>query len=131
MTQPPFTVPLETIPSCFEGIIPASIATVAADGTPNITYLSVVTRVDSEHVALSRQFFKKTGENAEQNHFAQVQVIEPLTGRQFSLDLEYERTETAGPIFERMRMKLDAVAAFEGMEQIFQLRGTDICRVTR
>ena len=126
----PFAFPLETIPSCFEGIIPASIATVAADGTPNITYLSVVTRVDSEHVALSRQFFKKTGENAEENRLAQIHVIEPLTGRQFSLDLEYERTETSGPIFERMRTKLDAVAAFEGMEQVFQLRGTDICRVT-
>ena len=121
--------PLESIPSCFEGIIPSSIGTVASDGTPNVTYLSVVTRVDSNHVALSRQFFKKTEENAEHNHLAQIQVIEPETGRQFQLDLEYERTETEGPNFERMRTKLDAVAAFEGMEQVFKLRGTDICKV--
>lgn len=122
---------LDSIASCFEGIIPSSIATVAADGTPNITYLSVVARIDSDHVALSRQFFKKTEENALASRLAQVQVIEPATGRQFQLDLEYERTETEGPNFERMRTKLDAVAAIEGMDQVFSLRGTDICRVLR
>jgi putative methionine-R-sulfoxide reductase with GAF domain len=129
VTTTALTVPLEEIPSCFEGIIPSSICTVAADGTPNITYISVVTRVDESHVALSRQFFKKTEENAAVNPLAQVQVLEPATGRAFQLDLEFERTETAGPMFERMRTKLDAVAAFEGMEQVFRLKGVDICRV--
>jgi hypothetical protein len=122
-------VALEDIPTCFEGIIPSSICTVGEDGWPNITYLSVVTRVDSNHVALSRQFFKKTEENTNFNPFAQVQLLEPNTGRQFRLDLEYERTETQGPLFERMRTKLDAVAAHEGMEQVFRLRGVDICKV--
>lgn len=122
---------LEDIPACFEGIIPSSICTVAADGTPNITYLSVVSRIDNDHVALSRQFFKKTEENADVNPFAQVQLVEPHTGRHFQLDLEFERTETSGPLFERMRLKLDAVAAFEGMGQVFKLRGTDICKVRR
>ena len=122
-------VRLEDISSCFEGIIPCSICTVAADGTPNITYISVVQRVDSDHVALSRQFFKKTEENTIVNPYAQVQLSEPRTGRQFILDLEYERTETRGPLFERMKTNLDAVAAAEGMQQIFTLRGTDICRV--
>lgn len=129
MSERPLTYPLESIPSCFEGIVPASIGTVAADGTPNITFLSVVARLDSNHVALSRQFFKKTEQNAEHNHLAQIQVVEPETGRQFQLDLEFERTETEGPLFERMRTKLDAVAAFEGMDQVFKLRGTDICKV--
>lgn len=124
------SVRLEDIPSCFEGIIPSSICTVAADGTPNITYISVVYRLDEEHVVLSRQFFKKTEENTGVNPLAQVQLVEPSTGRQFLLDLEYERTETSGPTFERMRTKLDAVAAHEGMDQVFELRGVDICRVT-
>lgn len=125
----PLSVPLEDIPSCFEGIIPSSICTVAADGIPNITYISVVTRVDETHVALSRQFFKKTEENALVNPLAQVQVIEPSTGRAFQLDLEFERNETEGPMFERMRTKLDAVAAYEGMEQVFKLKGVDVCKV--
>jgi adenylate cyclase len=90
------SVRLEDIPSCFEGIIPSSICTVAADGTPNITYISVVYRLDEEHVVLSRQFFKKTEENTGVNPLAQVQLVEPSTGRQFLLDLEYERTETSG-----------------------------------
>lgn len=124
-----FQVRLEEIPSCFEGIIPSSICTVSSDGMPNITYISVVHRIDAEHVALSRQFFKKTEDNTTVNPLAQVQVIEPETGRQFLLDLEYERTETSGPLFERMKTKLDAVAAHEGMEQIFRLKGTDVCRV--
>ncbi|MEO8540900.1 MAG: GAF domain-containing protein, partial [bacterium] len=129
MSQPALQYALESIPSCFEGIIPSSICTVAPDGTPNLTYLSVVTRIDESHVALSRQFFKKTEENANLNPLAQIQVVEPETGRQFQLDLEYERTETKGPLFERMKMKLDAVAAWEGMDQVFNLRGTDVCRV--
>ena len=63
---------LEDIPSCFEGIIPSAICTVAADGTPNVTYISVVHRIDDDHVALSRQFFKKTDENTDVNPYAQV-----------------------------------------------------------
>ncbi|HEV8573210.1 MAG TPA: GAF domain-containing protein [Dehalococcoidia bacterium] len=122
-------VRLDDIPSCFEGIIPAAIATVAHDGTPNVTYLSVVQLVDDQHVALSRQFFKKTDDNTRVNPYAQVCVIEPETGRLFLLDLVYDRTDTEGPLFERMRTKLDAVAAHEGMANVFKLKGTDICRV--
>ena len=129
MSTSALSVPLEDIPSCFEGIIPSSICTVSAGGVPNVTYISVVTRVDEGHVALSRQFFKKTEENAAINPRAQVQVLEPATGRAFQLDLEFERTDTDGPMFERMRTKLDAVAAHEGMEQVFKLKGVDICRV--
>jgi adenylate cyclase len=120
---------LDDISSCFEGIIPAAIATLAEDGTPNVTYLSVVQRVDAGHVALSRQFFKKTDENTRINPYAQVCVLEPETGRTFLLDLVYERTETEGLLFERMRTKLDAVAAHQGMANVFKLKGTDICRV--
>ena len=122
-------VRLADIPSCFEGIIPAAIATVADDGTPNCTYISIVHRIDDSHVALSRQFFKKTDENTIANPHAQVLLVEPPTGRLYELDLVYERTETEGPLFERMRTKLDAVAAHEGLTNIFKLKGTDICRV--
>ena len=120
---------LEDIASCFEGVVPSSICTVGADGMPNVTFLSVVSRIDSDHVALSRQFFNKTDANTHANPYAAVSVIEPETGRQFRLDLVYERTETSGPLFERMATRLDAVAASEGMSNVFSLRGVDICRV--
>jgi adenylate cyclase len=124
------TIPLDSIPGCFEGIIPAAIATVGDDGMPNVTYLSVVHKIDDNHVALSRQFFKKTDENTAVNPLAQVGLIDPDTCRQYLLDLEFERSETEGTRFERMRTRLDAVAAHEGMTNIFALRSVDICRVT-
>ena len=127
----PLDVPLESIPSCWEGVIPAAICTVSEDGTPNVTYLSIVHRVDERHVALSRQFFKKTDENTQRNPLAEVVVIEVDTGRLFNLDLRYERTETEGPLFERMRTHLDAVALESGMANVFTLKGVDICEVTQ
>jgi adenylate cyclase len=123
------STPLDAIPTCFEGEIPSPICTMAADGMPNVTYLSVVQLVDDTHVVLSRQFFNKTDQNTVVEPRAQVQVVEPETGRQFRLDLLYERTETHGPLFERMKTRLDAVSSQEGMTEIFVLVGTDICRV--
>lgn len=127
----PLEVSLDAIPSCFEGVVPAAICTVGEDGAPNVTYLSIVHRVDDRHVALSRQFFKKTDENTKRNPLAQVEVIEVDTGRMFTLDLKYERTETEGPLFERMRTHLDAVALESGMANVFLLKGVDICEVTQ
>jgi hypothetical protein len=122
-------VRLEDIPACFEGVIPAAIATVGEDGMPNVTFLSVVHIVDEEHVALSRQFFNKTDRNTVANPKAEVVVVDPETGYLFLLRLVYERTESEGPLFERMRTMLDAVAAHEGMTNVFKLKGTDVCRV--
>ena len=122
-------VPLEEIASCFEGVIPSPFCTCSADGMPNITYLSIVHRVDSNHVALSFQFFNKTRKNLMENPQAQVILVEPATFRQFQLDLVYECTLTEGPVFERMRVHVDAVASQTGMTGIFALRGADIYRV--
>ncbi len=128
-TEARFDFPLDAIPSCWEGVVPAAICTVGEDGDPNVTYLSIVHRVDDRHVALSRQFFKKTDENTQRNPLAQVQLVESDTGRLFSLDLRYERTETEGPLFERMRTHLDAIALDAGLANVFKLKGVDICEV--
>jgi hypothetical protein len=123
------SVPLESILSCFEGVIPSPIATCSAEGTPNITYLSIVHYVDSERIALSRQFFSKTRANLDANPRAQVRVVEPETFQQYTLDLHYLHTETEGTIFEAMKANLDAVASQQGMGDVFRLRGVDIHRV--
>lgn len=123
------SVPLEDIETCFEGVIPSPFCTCSASGMPNITYLSVVHRLDSNHVALSFQFFNKSRKNLLENPKAQVLVVEPATFRQFQLDLVYEATLTEGPIFERLRVNLDAVASQIGMSHIFSLRGADIFQV--
>jgi hypothetical protein len=58
-----------------------------------------------------------------------VLLVEPATFRQFQLDLVYEATLTEGPIFDRLRIHLDAVASQIGMSHIFSLRGADIFQV--
>src|SRR5262245_49672964 len=91
------TVPLDHIASCFEGVIPATICSCDREGTPNLTYLSLVHRVDADHVGLSWQFFNKTRNNILENPSVQVIVTAPQTFEQFRLDLHYERTDTGGP----------------------------------
>jgi adenylate cyclase len=121
---------LHRVRLCFEGAVPAVIATAAADGTPNITYLSRVQAVDDERVALSNQFFSKTARNLAENPRASVLLIDPTTFDEFRLSLVYERTERRGPVFERLRRDVDALAAMEGMPpDVFKLRAADIYRV--
>lgn len=118
-TASPPAVALESITSCLEGIIPASICTCCQDGTPNLTYLSIDHLVDRLHVGLSYQFFNKTRENVLQNPFVQVVVVSPTNLHQYRLDLRYERTETGGALFDRLKTRLDAVASQTGMSRIF------------
>jgi GAF domain/Pyridoxamine 5'-phosphate oxidase len=124
-----FAVPLESIASCFEGIIPSPICSCSKDGVPNLTYLSIVHRLDAAHVGLSCQFFNKTRRNIAENPRAQVIVVSPETADQYRLDLAYERTETEGAAFDRMKARLEAIASQSGMSHVFALRGLDIYRV--
>src|SRR5271169_82294 len=123
------TVPLESIGPCFEGMIPASICSCSREGTPNLTYLSIVHLLDARHVGLSYQFFNKTRANILENPQAQVLLVSPETLGQYRLDLRYVRTETEGPSFERMKIRLDAVASQSGMSGVFKLRGVDVFEV--
>jgi putative methionine-R-sulfoxide reductase with GAF domain len=45
------------------------------------------------------------------------------------MQLEYQRTDTEGPVFERLRAKLMGVASHVGMDKVFHLRGADIYQV--
>jgi adenylate cyclase len=120
---------LQDLRDCFEGAVPAVIATASADGIPNVTYLSRVRVVDDERVALSNQFFSKTVRNLAENPRASVVLIEPTTYDQYRLSLVYERTDRRGPVFERLREDVDAIAALQGVQDVFKLRSADIYRV--
>jgi adenylate cyclase len=122
-------VRLDQVRDCLEGVLPAVIATCAADGTPNVTYLSKVMYVDAEHVALSNQFFSKTSANLRQNPQAQVTLIQPSTGRQLRLDVRFVRCEEQGELFEQLRAEIDAIASLMGMQAVFRLRSVEVCRV--
>jgi hypothetical protein len=120
---------LHAIRPCFEGAVPAVIATCALDGTPNVSYISEVHYVDRQHVALSFQFFSKTRQNVLENPRATVLVIHPDTGAQYKLAVRYLRTEDSGPLFECMKAKLAGIASHSGMTGVFRLRGSDVYRV--
>jgi Pyridoxamine 5'-phosphate oxidase len=109
--------------------VPALMATCAADGTPNVTVISQVYYVDDSHVALSFQFFNKTARNVRENPRAWAGVTDFFGQVDWMLDLEFERSETDGPIFDAMDMKIEAIASATGMSGIFKLRAADIYRV--
>lgn len=117
------------IRACLECLLPASVGSASDDGRPNVTWLSLVHRLDETHVGLSRQFFRKTSQNILVNRKLQVLMLHPGNGRQYQLNLEHEHTETEGPRYERMRTRLDAVASQSGMSRVFRLKGLDVCRV--
>ena len=120
---------LRELGPCFEGEVPAIIATASADGTPNITHLSKVHFVDDEHVGLSDQFFSKTNRNLCENPYACVLVLDPHTYDEYRLILRYERSERRGKLFDRVERDIEAIAALCGMQGVFRLRGVDIYRV--
>lgn len=122
-------VGLDQVRDCMEGVLPAVVATCAADGWPNVTYLSKVMYVDAEHVALSNQFFSKTVANVRENPQAQITLIRPSDGRQVRIDAVLSRSETAGELFEQVRAEIDAIASIMHMESVFCLRSVDVYRV--
>ena len=85
--------------------------------------------VDEGHVALSFQFFSKTIQNVRENPRAFVCLHDPAGHTHWVLDLEFQRSETEGPIFDVMDMQIEAIASATGMSGIFKLRAADIYRV--
>jgi predicted pyridoxine 5'-phosphate oxidase superfamily flavin-nucleotide-binding protein len=122
-------VSLRRLHACFEGAVPAVIATASAEGTPNVTYLSKVRFVDDERVALSNQFFSKTVRNLAENPRGSLLLVDPHTYDEWRLTLVYERTEKRGAIFEQLREDVAVAAEFHHMEGVFRLRGADVYRV--
>ncbi|MCU6616626.1 GAF domain-containing protein [Achromobacter mucicolens] len=112
-----------------DGGIPPTLCSVSADGIPHVNLLSHVEYVDTNHVALTFQFFNQSRKNILATRRASLMVEDPRSGGGLGLQLRYVRTETEGPVFERLRAKLAGIAAHSGMEDVFRLRGADIYAV--
>jgi adenylate cyclase len=122
-------IPLETLTPCFQGLLPAWLSTCSRDGVPNVAILSHVDYVDARHIALSNQFFNKSKRNVLENPKAFVRIIDPDTFQVYGLRLRYVRTETAGPQFESMRLRIEAIASHSGVKGLFRLLGADVFEV--
>ena len=119
----------EAVRTVLDNGVPGLMVTCSADGTPNATIISQVYYVDETHVALSFQFFNKTIRNVRENPRAWVGVTDHMGQADWTLDLEFERSETNGPIFDAMDMQIEAIASATGMSGIFKLRAADVYRV--
>ncbi|HJS57615.1 MAG TPA: pyridoxamine 5'-phosphate oxidase family protein [Vicinamibacteria bacterium] len=109
--------------------VPATIVTCSRDGWPNATIISQVYYVDATQVALSFQFFNKTIRNVRENPRAFVCLNDVAGSANWILQLEFDHSENAGPVFDEMDMRIEAIASATGMSGIFKLRAADIYRV--
>lgn len=119
----------EEIRPVLDNGVPAVMVTCSADGIPNVTVISQVYYVDETHAALSFQFFSKTIRNVRENPRAYVMVNDIIGQASWVLELEFQHSETEGPIFDAMDMQIEAIASASGMSGIFKLRAADIYRV--
>jgi adenylate cyclase len=124
-------VPLESIRSAFQGVIPSPVATASAAGEPHSTYLSIVWYVDEERIALSNQFMGTTVTNLRENPEVVLRVVDPASVTEYEIAALHLHSETSGPVFEAMRTQLEVVAEQSGMQDVFRLRSAEILRVTR
>ena len=119
----------DEIKPAMQGVIPSVVVTCSLDGEPNTTIISQVYYVDADHMALSFQFFNKTIRNVRENPNACVYITNPETFEGWVLEIKYDHSETEGPIFEEMDMKIEAIASMTGMSGIFKLKASDIYKV--
>jgi hypothetical protein len=119
----------EEIKTVMQNGIPAIMATCSAEGVPNTTIISQVYFVDWSHVALSFQFFNKTTRNVRENPHASVSLNDIEGYTSWNLQIEFDHSETEGPIFDEMDMQIEAIASATGMSGIFKLKAADIYQV--
>ena len=109
--------------------VPVVIATCSADGAPNVAIVSQVYYVDEKRVALSCQFFNKTTRNVRENPKASIILNDVEHRRRWMLAVEFDHSETEGPIFDEMDMTIEAIASATGMSGIFKLKSADLYAV--
>src|SRR5262245_61086123 len=112
-----------------QGIVPSALVTSSKNGIPNVAIISQAYYVDDTHVALSFQFFNKTIKNVRENPKACLQIIHPGSFDSWDLEIEFDRSETEGDLFDQMDMQLEAIASMTGLSGIFKLRAADVYKI--
>jgi hypothetical protein len=117
------------IKSALEGVLPSYIITVSKHGFPTNTSLSQVCYVDERHIALPVQTVIKDSQILQEVPDICAEVVDPVTLRNWNLELKYLGTVEQGPIFEKMAVKVAKLFSLVGMEDLFHLKGAEIYEV--
>jgi hypothetical protein len=117
------------IKHALEGVFPSYIFTVSKDGFQTNTSLSQVCYVDERHIALPVQTFMKACQNVQEVPIIIAEVVDPVTLRNWNLELKYLSTVDQGPIFQKMAVKLAQIFSLVGMEDLFHIKGAEIYEV--
>src|SRR5262245_52926436 len=105
------------------------MATAAADGTPDVTYVPSVHIVDEHRLATATEFLPFAPRNLAENPIASMLVTDAVTYDEYRLTLRFERREPRGAAFDRLRADLDVIATMTGMKFLRSLRAAEIYRV--
>ena len=119
----------DEIRQVMENGVPVILATCSRDGAPNVSIVSQVYYVDPTRIAISFQFFNKTIRNVRENPQASVVLNDLERKERWVLSVDYDHSETDGPIFDAMNLQIEAIATATGMSGIFKLRSADLYRV--
>lgn len=119
----------DDIREVMENGVPVVLATCSRDGVPNVSIVSQVYYVDPGRIAISFQFFNKTIRNVRENPQASVVLNDLQRRERWVLRVEYDHSESDGPIFDAMNLQIEAIATATGMSGIFKLRSADLYRV--
>jgi hypothetical protein len=117
------------IKQALEDVFPSYIIAVSKDGFPTNTLLSQVCYVDERHIALPVQTFNKACQHVKEVPDMFAEVVDPVTLRNWNLELKYLSTVEQGPIFEKMAVKLAKIFSLFEMEDLFHLKGAEIYEV--
>ena len=112
-----------------QSVVPSTMATVSADGVPNLTYVSQVFYVDDNHVAISVQYMNKSWNNLSENPNLTIILTHPATIKMWKMDLVFKEIRYDGPVFDNMDMQLTAIASMYKVSEHFLLKAILICEV--
>jgi hypothetical protein len=122
-------IPLSALERAFAGVTFPVLATSTADGVPHVAYLPSVHIVDEDRLAFGTEFIPHAARNLVENPAVSVLVVDSRSYDEYRLMLRFERRETRGAVFERLRNELDVIAALTGLQALSNLRAAEIYRV--
>ncbi len=120
---------LDDFKPCLQGVYPSTLFTCAADGTPNVNYISHVYYVDQNHVAISGQFLNKTRKNIMVNPLATAMVLDPVNVCHVELIMHWKESQNSGAIFSLISERINAIDSQVGGEGKFALQSVEIFEV--